>query len=222
MKILSAQTFAFVILLLFTLSAKAQNSDYVITTNGDTLACTITTPAFVQNGKYKTSGMDKSKQILMSEIKEYYISKDSALFRKVYKRPGKTGSAKFMVVLENGKINLYEEIINTTYMNPGMNGGMYTNSSTTWYLSKGSDTLKAIKNADFSISALFFKSRKSRENEFAEMIMDNKKVYDKYLADDKFSFKEVRNLVHVYNTGKPFKEPDPKPVTTKVRIGNRP
>ena len=199
MKIFLTQASVFVILLLFTLSTKAQNRDYVITANGDTLACTITFPAFVQYGKYKTASMDKPKQILMGEIKELYLSKHNILIREVYKHPGKKWSAQFMTVLENGRINLYEEAINYTHMDAG--GGMYTSSSNKWYVSKGSDTLKVIKNSDYSMSALFFKSKKSRKNDFVEMIMDNKAVYDKYLADDKFSFEQIRALVHLYNTG---------------------
>jgi hypothetical protein len=192
------------ILVLASLNLKAQNKDYVITIRGDTLACTITTPAFVPNGKYKTAQMNRPREISENEIKEYYISKDRILYREVLKRPGKAASALFMVVLESGKINLYDETTNTTYMNSGPYGGVSSSSSTVWYISKGSDTIKPIKNSDFSISSVFFKSRKTRENVFAGMIMDNKEVYDKYLADDKFSFKQVRYLVHLYNTGKPF------------------
>ena len=192
------------ILVLASLSSKAQNKDYVVTIQGETLPCTITSSAFTHYGKYKTDQMDSPKEISMDEIKDYYISKDRTLYRKVLKRPGKPGSAQFMAVLENGKINLYEEEITNTYMTSGPNGVTHSSSSAVWYISKGSDTLTAIKNEDFSISSVFFKSRKTRENVFAAMIMDNKDVYDKYLADDKFSFKQVRDIVHLYNTGRSF------------------
>jgi hypothetical protein len=50
--------------------------------------------------------------------------------------------------------------------------------------------------------------------------MDNKDVYDRFITEDKFTASQIENFIHVYNTGEPYKEPKPKPVT-KVRIGNR-
>ena len=60
------------------------------------------------------------------------------------------------------------------------NSFMYDNSSTRWYVSKGSDTVKVLKNSDLSLGTLFFKSREKRMSDFEEMIKDNKEVYDKY------------------------------------------
>jgi hypothetical protein len=196
------KTFVLFIFLSLPSLVKAQNNDYVITTNGDTLACKISELGWVHNGNYKTEQMKTKKQIQLSEIKEYYISKHNVIYRKVYKRANKPRSAEYLRVVENGKINLYEEINNTTYMSAS--GGMYSNSSSEWYISKNSDTAKVLKSSDMSLATLFFKSKEKRKNDFAEMIMDNKEVYDKYLADDKFSFKQIRDLVHLYNTGKPF------------------
>ncbi|MDB5153450.1 MAG: hypothetical protein JWR54_2201 [Mucilaginibacter sp.] len=206
MRILLAQTSAFVALLLFTLSTKAQNTDYVITVQGDTLACKISELGWVHNGNYKTAQMKSRKQILLSEIKEYCVSKHNVIYRKVYKRANKPSSAEYLSVLENGKINLYEEIYTTSYMSAGSNMQYNSSINTKWYISKGSDTVKVLKNSDISLATLFFKSKEKRKNDFAEMIMDNQEVYDKYLTDDKFSFKQIRNLVHLYNTGETLKD----------------
>ena len=91
-----------------------------------------------------------------------------------------------MTVVESGKINLYELITN------------YNNVTVTeWFASKGTDTGILIK--DNSLSG----NRKRRD--FEALIADNKAVYEKYTADDKFRFNNIRNLVHLYNTGEPYK-----------------
>jgi hypothetical protein len=204
MKISLVKTSAFVSLLLFALATRAQNRDYVITVKGDTLQCVITMPLFMQNGKYQTANMPKPHQIVMGEIKEYYIAKKDILYRKVYKRPGKRGSAAYMIVLENGKINLYEEISQTYNSNPASSVPTGSSSEEN-YISKNSDTVKVLRSSEISVESLFLKSKKSRKNDFADMIKDNEQVYNKFLAEDKFSFKQIRNLVHLYNTGQPIK-----------------
>jgi hypothetical protein len=204
MKKISTSAFMLIVLCLFTTSAIAQNTDYVITVQGDTLACKITELGWVHNGNYKTAQMKSKKQILLKEIKEYYVSKHNVIYRKVYKRADKPNAAEYLTVLENGKINLYEEIYYTPDMH--QNSFKYDNSSTRWYIAKGSDTVKVLKNSDLSLATLFFKSKEKRKGDFEQMIMDNKEVYDKYLADDKFSFKQIRTLIHLYNTGEQPKD----------------
>jgi len=109
-------------------------------------------------------------------------------------------------VIEKGKISLYEMIYTTyTGTTTTYSGTMTTNTTTTeWYVSKGSDNVSDIKT-----SGLFMlKAKQKRKDTFAEMLKDNKNIYDKYLAEDKFSFKQIRNLVHLYNTGKPLGQQD--------------
>ena len=184
--------------LLVTLSLKAQKQDYVITLHGDTINC-----KFISDLKYKVGGVDKPKRVNFYEIKEYYIAKDNTLCRAVY-RPGDR-LPYFMTVVERGKIDLYEE--NYEYVLTRTSGITNNYSTSTWYIAKGTDTVKVLKSSDFSVSAIFLKSKKSRENIFADMIKDNKDVYDKYIADDKFNFGQIRYLVHLYNTGLPFGDP---------------
>jgi hypothetical protein len=38
------------------------------------------------------------------------------------------------------------------------------------------------------------------------MLKDKPDVYNKYIAEEKFTFKQIGNLVHLYNTGKTYDE----------------
>lgn len=91
-----------------------------------------------------------------------------------------------MTVLEKGKISLYEVIVYYKY-----------SATTYWYVAKNSDKVSLIKT-----NGLFSgKGRKERKDDLAEMLKDQPAVYQKYMAEDKFNFKAIRNLVHLYNTG---------------------
>jgi hypothetical protein len=104
-----------------------------------------------------------------------------------------------MTVVESGKINLYELITSTT--SQGANGAMYSASNTEWYVSKGTDTAILIKGN--------LLARQKRKNEFADLLADNKTVYDKYMTEDKFSFDQIRYIVRLYNIGELNKELEP-------------
>lgn len=189
--------------LLLTVGAKAQKRDYVITANKDSVYCTISRSFFTGNSSYKVND-GKSVRIKPDEIKEFYSGDKDVKQRSVVKAGKK--KHEFMTVLEDGKISLYQEITS----NPGgmgANGVVYGGtSSTQWYIAKGNDTVTEVKNNDFSLAIIFNKSRKHRKADFVEFISDNQAVYDKYKAEDKFSFKQVRDLVHIYNTGEPLKK----------------
>ncbi|MDP9048818.1 MAG: hypothetical protein M3N14_11830 [Bacteroidota bacterium] len=177
---------------ILTFNANAQN-DYVIKIQGDSIPCKITTP-LIGGAKYKSDTMRESKRIKPTEIREYYIARKDFRERSVY--TDSTSSPRFMTIVEKGKISLYQMIYSNYH-----NG--ITTSTTEWYVGKGSDYV-----SDLKTSSLFaFKSKQKRKDNFEEMLKDNKEVYDKYKADDKFSFKQIRNLVHLYNTGKPM-EPE--------------
>jgi hypothetical protein len=176
-------------LLVAALTARAQYNDRVITVTGDTIACQINLPVFGAP-KYRTSENEKAKKIKTDSVKEYYTEDKSIWFRKVLRVRNKV---YFMSVVESGKINLYELI--TDYNNVPITG---------WYASKGTDTVILIKEAGLAGNR--------KRHDFEALIADNKAVYEKYTADDKFSFDEIRNLIHLYNAsfnnpGKP-KDPD--------------
>ncbi len=101
-----------------------------------------------------------------------------------------------MKAIEKGPINLLEEQAIRTSGMPGT-GGVFSNTTTNWYIGKGIDTVRILKTSDlFSI-----KSKKARKNILTDLIKDKQEVYDKYLADDSFTFEELRSLIHFYNTG---------------------
>ncbi len=202
MKTLTTKTILFSIFLLLALSVKAQTDDYAITKNGDTVKCLMTFPdGFTPtdhlylggaNIKYRTGDTYKEGTISPFDFKEFYCFREKLLCRSVFIKAeeGRT----FMKVLEKGKINLYQ------FAYPGFN---ITNQSRNqsyyviWYVSKGSDTVKELKTDGFIMKS----RKKERLDNLAEMLMDNKAVYDKFMVKNVFSFGRLRNFVHLYNTG---------------------
>jgi len=187
-------------LLLAALTVRAQNNDRVVTNTGDTIACHISFAFIGGAAKYRTSENEKAIKITTDNVKAYYVADQSTWYRRVfydYKTFLQRNKLWFMTVVESGKINLYQMIVTTTSY--GANGAMYSNSTTDWFASKGTDTAILLKGALFG--------RQKRKNEFADLLADNKAVYDKYIAEDKFGFDEIQNLVHLYNTGGPYIKP---------------
>ena len=184
------------------LAGRAQNRDKVVTASGDTISCEIS-HRFPSTGvKYRKAKHEKAINITTDSVKGYYMANESTWYRRVYyDDKGLLGGKvrpSFMSVVESGKINLYQMIITTTTY--GGIGMTYSNSNTEWFVSKGSDTGVMVKGALFG--------RQKRKNEFSDLLTDNQGVYNRYLADDKFSFDEIRNLVCLYNTGKPYVDPN--------------
>jgi hypothetical protein len=177
-----------------TLTVYAQD-DYVITLKEDTLRCKIKRKILIspfesgtENYKYQTLAMTKAEIISLKEIKEFALAKKDLLFRAI---ADYNGELKFMIVLENGKLCLYE------YTPPSYNTGSNNiQPSTSWYLGKGDKVIFLKTN-----SIIANKSRKERKDEFAEMLKDNKDVYDLFVREDKFSGDEVRRVIQLYNTG---------------------
>lgn len=193
MKTFLKKMFVLSIIMLFSSILKAQymsvvNSDYVITAKGDSIFCDVSKP-FIGKYSYRQFDDRKSKKILPAEIKEFYLGEKNETYRPVY-TPG-SNRPEFLEVLEKGAIKLYvKEVITYSY-------GGASSSTTVWYVSKGSDTVNELKT-----SSLFLpKSRKERKNELAEMLIDKKDVYNKYISDDKFNFDQIRSIIHFYNTG---------------------
>jgi hypothetical protein len=141
MKFLYAPTLLFSFILLFTLNANAQTEDYVITTKGDTLKCSISFP-LIGASKYTLAG-GGAKKFDRDEIKEYYITRKDLRKRAVFKED-KT-KAEYMTVIENGPISLYEVI----YTHYNQFGGSY--STTDWYVSKNSERVTGLKTSSLFI-----------------------------------------------------------------------
>lgn len=178
------------ITLLVTFNASAQDQDYVITLKGDTIRCKVSKSIFGAFS-YETPEMNGSKRIKTNDIKEFIRKK--TIYASVH-RDDKNKS-EFMEVVEKGVISLYQ----VTYYSYSQYG---STSTTNWFVGKKSDTVSILKT-----NGLFAtRSRQQRKDSFSEMLKDKKEIYDKYVAEDKFSFEQIENLVHLYNTGEPIKK----------------
>ncbi|TWJ04755.1 hypothetical protein JN11_00476 [Mucilaginibacter frigoritolerans] len=192
MKTLFTKAFILIAIISFAFTAKAQQ-DYIITTNGDSINCKISFP-LIGSPKYKVEGTNESKKIKVDKVKEYSIARRNQTFRAVVIKKATTffpTKPLYMTVIEKGKINLYEMI----YTNTSANG--VSTSTKVWYVSKATDTVSELKTT----SIFSMDSKKDRKDNFLDLIKDNKEVSDKYLSENKFSFKAILNLVRLYNTG---------------------
>lgn len=172
----------------------AQSQDYVITNKGDTLKGQFT------GKRFKANGWDKAKRLHLYDYKEIFHADDSTFMQAVV--ISGTGEPEFMRVIEKGKINLYMGATNNMYMVPGPYGGWAGGSTEHLFVSKGTDTVKELDYSAFG--TIQFKSKKKRINVLSEMLMDNKDVYEKFVTEDKFTPVQIENLIHLYNTGKPY------------------
>jgi len=197
--------------IIYSVTALAQNVDYIIKNNGDTVKCNIKVPLFGKN-KYKLlNGPDNQYLKLEKDsVKEYYLSKGNIIYRRVI--ISNSGllfpyQKVFLQVIENGQVSLYiQQTTRSTYSptNPGTIDPMTED----WYVSKNSDTAKIVKPTDLG---LFMRTKGQARNDFTAMLEDNPAVFEKFVRDDRFSFATVQNIIHLYNTGeelpkKPFPE----------------
>jgi hypothetical protein len=157
-------------------------NDYVITSKGDTVICKVNIPLF-SGPNYQTAQMSEVKKIKVGEIKEYYVKQRKIIFRAIIIEGQKRFD--FLPVVENGKISLYQEIYTSQY-------------TAAWCVSKGTDTAFRLKQNDYLLT-----SRKDRKGKFENMLKDKPVVYDKFIADNKFTYEQLRDIVHLYNTTKP-------------------
>jgi hypothetical protein len=163
--------------------AGVKNADYVITIKGDTVAARLNFPVFGKN-TYAID-LNGNQDLTPKVVKEYYIVDKNERYRSVL-RPGESKPV-FLKVLEAGKINLYEDLLQNSVTNA---------YSAVWYITKDSDKLTELK-----ITKLSPAKPGKKKNEFEESISDNKNVYDTYIQEKKYTFNQVRGLIHLYNTG---------------------
>jgi len=156
-------------------------NDYVITNKGDTLICKVTTPLF-SGPTYQTSATNEVKKIKLGEIKEYYVKQRNLIFRSIIIEGRK--KPFFLPVIENGKISLYQDVVASQY-------------SFALCVSKSTDTAFLLKQNDVLLT-----SRKARQDKFENMLKDKPTVYDKFVADKKFTYEQLRDIVRLYNSSK--------------------
>lgn len=185
MRLFFKKLFCLTATLLFAIAVKAQKDDYVLLEKGDTIKTPIKTP-LIGKANY-VNGEGVSVKIDPKEVKEYYISEKNEIQRSVSINGKKK---QFLRVEETGILNLYERVvyIYTTYG---------SSTQVTWFISKNSGPLEEIK-----FNSLIAFNKQKRKELLGDMLADNKQAYDKYTAmDKKFTFKQIKSLVHLYNTG---------------------
>ena len=179
----------------FAQQASKKGRDYIIFPKGDTLFCKIKSP-FLEGGKtrYKADGMKSAVAIDPDEIKEYYQAESNELYVSVMLPDD--DEAQFLQVVENGPIRIYQ------FFKRGGSAGSFGSYSSAklWYMSKNFGKLAQIKTNSF-FTGMGTGPRKERENIFGELLKDKPEVYKKYEDSKKFSFDNIRSLVHLYNTG---------------------
>jgi hypothetical protein len=196
MKIAKNLAFIFLCSIVHLSKIYAQRQDYVITSRGDTLK------GHFIGKKFKAYSWDNAKRLDPSDYRETYQVQDNILIRSVF-LPG-AEEPVFISVLENGKIDLYQVTYSNSYMVSGPNG-MWAAGGGSGMRLYAAKRIDSVKELDYTGSGtLQLKSKMKRMTVLSEMLKDNKDVYDKFIAEDRFNVDHIRNLIHLYNTGRPF------------------
>jgi hypothetical protein len=156
-------------------SLQAQNAlfNYVITVNNDTIKCEFEKTLFTQLKYQPVTSPDKFIKIKPEEIKKYFIAKDSVTYASVTLPDSQ--SPEFLPQIEQGKINLYKEIITQYTTMP------YSTITTEyWFVNKDNGPLIQLKS-----NTIFNKgSQSKRKNIFIEMIADDAALSEEYKKED--------------------------------------
>lgn len=174
--------------------------DYVILANSnDTVLCDIKVALLTGKPSYKTfEDGAKFKNITPKVVKEYYIISKGDTYQAIV-NADKDGESFFAKVIERGKINLFEVVSHSSYTSSFGFGSPATTSHSkdiAWYISKGSGVVLPVKFNNV------LTGRNKREKILEEMLADNEEASEKYAANKlDFTFKQIKNLVHFYNTG---------------------
>ena len=165
--------------------AQKPTFNYVITQKGDTIKCDFKKP-LLGKIRYQPIGVKGYTKVTTDSIKEYYTVKDSttnvAIILPDYSDP------EFVVRLERGHINMYQQII-VTYSQYGNTTTYY------WFINKDDGPLKQLKATTIFTDG----SRKERKAMFSEMIADDTTLQGQFNADTDFSLKRLQFYVHQYN-----------------------
>ncbi|TKC06962.1 hypothetical protein [Pedobacter frigoris] len=193
MKQLHSITFAFLIFLSLIAIRTSAQTDYVISNDG-TKTMGEVKKYNVKSLKFVPAGQKKAVKYNPEQVNEFYKAGDGT-FRSIALN---TNNRPFLHVLEDGKIKLYEYLVNGQtgptfngtggFMSPG-----YSYSKQRWYAQKNGGDLVEVKSNGI------WGSRKDRKNAFSDLISDNEHVLQRYKNEDKFTFDFVRSLVVEYN-----------------------
>ncbi|SHG12261.1 hypothetical protein [Pedobacter caeni] len=159
--------------------------DYVVTTQKDTLWGKINDYNLNKVKYRQTDSSDKVKYSPL-EVDAFHLEKKQEDYQAV--QPSKWDKKVFLLRIEFGKISLFEYVNSFS----GYKGASHT--IVTWYASKGNGIPIEVKSNNL------IGSRKDRKDAFYSLIEDNKTIAERYLAADKFSFDQVREVIKQYNT----------------------
>ena len=179
------------IMLLFISKGYTQpRQSYIITNQNDTLKCIIKKPLMFDdfgNGyKYKLTKKDSYKPLNADSIKAYYLADDSVTYLAEL-LPGNK-KLRFVTLLEQGKINLYQDKAQSSGRN----------SLNTWYASKNGGQLFEIKTEGLTIGGSGT-SRDERKKALSDLLSDNYILSQSFTKKDDFSFKAIRDVIEQYN-----------------------
>jgi len=172
-------------------NANAQFSDYVVTTKGDTIKCTVEKGG----SRYKAANMKHYKYFDFDEISAYYSTETGAWYRAIVKPYENDEDTVFARVVENGKITLYK-VQEQQPSSSTFNSIPQYKTVDIWYISKSPGHIETIKFDAWGNIPV-----NKRNTALAEMIKDNKEVYGEYLSRDKTTIDLIQELIHEYNTG---------------------
>lgn len=168
-----------VLCLFISMYSHAQNKDYIVTTDNDTLYGRITS----MGAEVKIKGED-GKKTTVSNVQSVYANWLGE--RKILYPVLMPNGTQYMERLESGKISLYEqsEII-------PKGGYAYM-----WYAQKDSGELKLV-----SVRNVMFSNKKKQRESLSIMLSDQKALADQFLAEEKNDIELVRRYIRSYNKG---------------------
>jgi len=184
---------AFFALLLFTCSFinhTVAQAGYIITQKGDTIKGEVKLPAFGRP-KFKPANKANFRSFNPDTLREYQLTKDSAIF-SLKSIPVSSANLVSKVQplrrLEHGAINLYEYVASS--------GAQIS----TWYVSKGADSLIALKTSDLLLAGNG--SKKDRRQMLSNLFADQHDIQKAFDESGKFDFDTIRHYIHSYNMAK--------------------
>jgi hypothetical protein len=162
-------------------------TDYVITKNHDTIHCDIKVNFLNGRLKYRANENDKYIKIIPDNVIEYFFALDTSTY--VYKKlPGKVYRyTPYLKWLVKGRINLYDQEVAS---------GSKGETSSSWYASKGTDSLVSIKMEGIIIVT---GSHKDREKAFMDLISDFPSLLEGFKRKA-YTFDNIMECVVVYNS----------------------
>jgi hypothetical protein len=165
------------------LSIKANcqaSTDYAVNTHGDTLQGKIKINWMTEKVKLKTNTGTYS--ISNGDYTTYFIARHKALYEKI---ATDRSHVLWTRVIERGKINLYE-IIQRRARNQ---------TQTTWFIRKNEPVSYTLKRSGIAGNI----GKKGDGDIIKEFISDNPVVLNEYEMRSRYTFKNLRHLIEVYN-----------------------